>query len=233
MVILNKDKPWHVVNPKMLEEIKQEIAENHPKLQLDIKDNIILIRGVLELVDKDRKLIDDFTILIIFPYNYPNNIPHVKEIGGRIPIEADRHIYPSTGTACLFVSEDRDNYFPINAPFRTFMEKCVTPFFFNQSYYEATKGKWLGQRPHGLNGIFDYYKEKHGDRALKIINQLIVYMAKKGVKERWPCYCDSGLELKKCHMKYLIGYRELFRKQARHLRKIMRLDHVDPKPVII
>lgn len=212
MVSLSSKNPWYVNNPVRLEEIKQEISQKYPKLHLTIEKSTVFIRGLFQIFSEDKKIIDDFLIEIEFPYDFPQTIPHVREIGGRIPKEPNRHINP-TGDCCLFVLEEYREYYPIGSPFSTFIEKAIVPFFVNQSYFEAT-GKWFGERRHGFDGVLDYYNEKYGNKSELVIKQLLIYISRKKIRGHWPCYCGSGKKLSKCHIKELLYYWSNYKNEA-------------------
>lgn len=217
MVQLNTDKPWYLDNQKILEEISNEIINNFPKLSLSIEGKTVFIRGTLQILNQDKKIIDDFLVEIELPDDFPDSMPLVREMGGRIPRVTDRHINPS-GEACLFVLEECQKYYPKGSSFSTFVEKCVVPYFANQSIFEST-GKWLGERPHGLAGVLEYYKEEYGEKAPQVIRQLIIYMAKKRVKGHWLCHCGSAKRLRNCHMKQLLFYWSRYQKEAQTLKE--------------
>jgi len=193
---------WYIKKPELLTRVQQEI-KTYPTLRVVVENNKIFIRGKLQILSPAKtRVIDDFSIEIEFPNNFPMSIPIVRETGGRIPPTLDRH--NPRGVVCLFVPEDGENYYQGDGSIINFIENCVTPFFIGQSYYQE-KGEWLfGERPHGIPGVIDYYREKFGDKAATTFEQ---YLWKREIKGHWLCYCGSGKRMRKCHMRYLIYYR--------------------------
>lgn len=212
--LIKMQDSWYILHPELLSEIEEIIKKEYPTLEVTTDADVVCIKGVLQITDTEKStLIDRYSIEIEFPDDFPKSIPFVKEVGDRIPKTIDRHFNPNH-TACLFIPEERDKYYPEGASIRDFIEKCVKPFFINQSYYEE-KETWLsGERPHGLDGVINYYQESYGENSKDVIKQFMEYLAKKEIKGHWLCYCGSGDKLRKCHMKYLIYYRSLYHEQA-------------------
>ncbi len=204
----NMSELWYIENPKLLQGIQNKIKK-YPSLRVVVESQIVFIRGSLQILNKEKtRVIDSFSIEIEFPNDFPISIPILRETAKRIPKIADRH-FNLDESACLFVPEEREKYFPVGSPISMFIENCVQPFFVNQSYFEET-GEWpLGQRSHGLNGVIEYYRELFGENS-KEMGNFIIYLGKREIKGHWPCYCGSGKKMRKCHMPYLIYYRSKY-----------------------
>lgn len=205
----NMSELWYIENPELLQKVRDDIKK-YPTLRVVTEKQIVFIRGGLQILNKEKtKVVDSFSIEIELPSDFPTSIPILKETAKRIPKNADRH-FNIDENACLFVPEEREKYFPNGSPISDFIENCVKPFFVNQSYFEEA-GEWpLGQRPHGLDGVLDYYREQYGEKSKEIIRNFLLYLGKRQVKGHWPCYCGSGKKMRKCHMSYLIYYRSKY-----------------------
>jgi len=202
---------WYSQNLELFQKIHDDIKK-YPSLRVITENEAVFIRGSLHILDVDgKRIIDSFSIEIEFPKDFPKSIPIVREKGGRIPKDIDRH--NPNGVACLLVPENVKKYYnPEKSSIVDFIEKCVKPFFIGQSFYEEEKEWLFGERSHGFKGVFEYYKEEFGENSDKVIKKLIEYLKKKEIKGHWPCYCGSGKKLRNCHMQYLIPYRLIIHK---------------------
>ncbi len=192
---------WHIQNPELLEEMNMSLQEHFPALNVSIENDVVFVRGNLSLPEN----VDEFSIEIELKDDYPNSVPIVREIGGRIP-HGKRHTF-TNGNCCLFVREEKWKHYPKGTKLIDFIENVVVPYFLAQSYFEITN-KWLwGERSHGIYGIIEFYKEELKTDDLNLIVKFIEYLAKPTLKKYRICYCGSGKKLQKCHYNVLKNYR--------------------------
>jgi len=193
-------KYWYNKSPSLFQKFKRLLKDEYPSLHIQIENNIIYIRGTLFLYNKEKtKEIDHYSVEIEIPNDYPEAIPLVREIGGRLPKIADRHLN-SDGTACLFYPEERLSVYPTNSTIIDFIKGPVYKFFLEQTYFDLTakrdgKGIWLyGEWKHGEDGAIEFYSEKldinirNKEELLKILRN---YVTKEEIKGHWDCYCGS------------------------------------------
>ena len=193
---------WHIQNPKLLENIKTSLLEHFPDLKVFIENEVVFIRGDLSLPES----VDKFSIEIEFKDDYPDSVPVVKEIGGRIP-HGERHTF-TNGNCCLFVREEKWKHYPKGTKLIDFINNVVIPYFLAQTYFEIT-GQWLwGERGHGIYGILEFYEEELKTNDIKLIVRFIEYLAKPTLKKYRICYCGSMKKLQNCHYQTLKIYRE-------------------------
>lgn len=163
---------------------------------------------------KQSKVIDEFTIEIELPKTYPKGLPAIRELNGRIPKIADRHVYPSNGTLCLFLPDEKWKHYPDGTSVVDFMRGPVSSYLFGQLYYEQ-EGKFPGgERSHGAKGILEFYSEILQTDNSEVIKTFIVYLSRKEAKGHWPCYCKSGKKIRNCHFSQLIEYRDKIESQV-------------------
>jgi hypothetical protein len=194
-------KPWHF-DSQTFEKFKSDLALQHPTLHVYLEDGRVLIKGTLFLRDKNVE-IDHYQIEIDIPNSFPIDLPAVREVGGRIPKSADRHINTENNEACVILPEERSKYFPTNNSITDFIKGPVENFFLSQTYYEKTK-KWLsGQWSHGADGIKEYYGEILESTDDNVIEICIEYLTRKELKGHWSCYCGSGKPIRSCHIETL------------------------------
>jgi len=202
---------WHQNNPSLLEDLRVQLKSSYPSLHVYVEYETVLVRGNFPIYDKEKKnVIDEFKTEIEIPNNFPDEIPIVRETGGKIPKIADRHFYPS-GNACLFMPEERYLFLPKGMTIIEFIEGPIKSFFIGQISYAET-GKWIfGERPHGIPGVMDYYGKILSTTDKLTVTRFLVYLNKKRVKGHWPCYCGSGWKMRKCHFLKLLEMRELIK----------------------
>lgn len=196
-------KIWHKENPELLEAVKNSIEESFSTLHFVMENDVVFIRGALHLPE----LNDFYSIEIELLPDYPKSIPLVREIGGRIPRNGNRHIYLE-GHCCLFVEEETFRYYPKGTTLKNFIQKVVTGHFINQKHFELT-GKWIdGDRSHGIDGKLEFYEEELKTQNRYIIFRFIQYLAKPYIKDYQICFCGSKKKLGNCHFKFLSEYRK-------------------------
>lgn len=190
--------PWHLADPESYASMKVEIEAAYPDLHFSIQDECVFIRGSFP-IREDGAVLYRYSIEVRVPRDFSKGIPVVREIGGRIPWDADRHVN-SNGDACLFVPDERWRCFPEGGTLLDFLDGPVRSFFISQSFFERA-GKWpFGQRIHGPDGIVEVYAEMIGispDR--KTVLAFLGLLSRREVKGHWPCPCESGRILRKCH----------------------------------
>lgn len=184
---------WWKIDPSFFTEEQKRLAINYPSLNFITEDNTIFIRGRLHIAK-----IAAFDIEIILPDDYPNSLPEVKELGGKIPISDERHINYD-GTCCLTVPAKMHQDLGKDYSIIDFIEKFVMPFFANQVYYEI-HGVWAnGDYSHGRQGIFEFYTELLQIKNVKSVTDLMKIAFQPFPKLSQKCPCGSGKRLQKCH----------------------------------
>lgn len=199
---------WYKKYPENFDDLKKQLLLLYPTLHINIRNGILYIEGSLYLINVDTGIeFDRYTIEIMIPNDYPDNLPIVRETDGRIPKILDRHFFPDTENACLFLPDEKYLYLDNDSNIIDFIKGPVESFFLAQSYYDLTH-KWInGEWGHGLIGILEYYSELLNSKKIITIIHFLNLMSKEIVKGHWECYCGSGLILRNCHYKILIDMR--------------------------
>lgn len=174
---------------------------SYPNLIATIgKNGTVDVEGIFD-VCADDKHIDSFSIRIEIPPDYPMTVPRVFETGGKIPRIADRHINPD-GSACLFVPDARWKHWPPGSDLVRFVSGPVYYYFLGQAFYDL-EGRWLfGERPHGDDGVIDYYKEELGLNSLGAVYKClkVATSGRSGATNRNRlCVCGGGKAMEQCH----------------------------------
>ncbi len=199
---------WFRKKPELFEKIKDQIKNEYPALVVFIKKNTVYIRGNLQLLDESKKrIIDRFAIEIELPAKYPNGLPKVRELNGRIPKIADRHINEDDEDICLFLPDERYKHYPEGASIIDFIKGPVVSYFLGQVCYEQTGKLPTGERSHGIRGIIEFYSEELKVNDVSFIKRFLEYLSKPRLKGHWPCYCGSGKKMRHCHLNQILKYR--------------------------
>src|SRR5713226_5967028 len=99
-------KPWYKSNPELFAKTKQEVETNYPELRVVVENDAVFLRGSFK-IEEDGETLDRYLIEIQFPDDYPDSIPILREVGGRIPWTRDRHVNNNpAGEACVIVPEE-------------------------------------------------------------------------------------------------------------------------------
>jgi hypothetical protein len=159
------------------------------------------IRGSFPVLD-DSEILDRFQIDIVFPCNFPDSTPVLRETGGRIPWNADRHVNQANGEACPIVPEEW-LLWPEHESILAFLDGPVRNFFLGQILVEAGCPWPFGERTHGVPGLFEAYGEMVGASDRKTILRYLDCLSKENPKGHLECPCGSRKRLRNCHWDHL------------------------------
>jgi hypothetical protein len=180
-----------------LDDLKSLLRKSYPDLQVFTRNNRPLIRGSFP-VQHEGNILDRYLIEVEVPANLSKEVPIVREIGGRIPRLADRHVNMD-GTACISVPEEwllssgHENLL-------NFLNGPVRDFFLGQSLVERGK-KWpYGDRSHGFAGLIEAYGEMFNTEDPEKIRRYLEFLSRKGFKGHWICPCGTANKVRDCHM---------------------------------
>lgn len=186
-------------------QLGEELTAEYPDLVVEARGRAVRVKGVLRLVEGQRE-IDRYQIEVVVSYHYPYNMPDVYETAGRIPRNADHHMY-SDGRACLFALGEQWRHWPRGSNFRDFLNGPVRSFFIGQALFERT-GEWpFGQRSHGALGIMEAYQELIGSRDIPTTLRYLEVLARPKLRPHSPCPCGNGKAINACHMQRLADLR--------------------------
>jgi len=176
------------------------VLKKYPYLYLS-KEGVL--NGFIEVDINDL-----YEIEIIYK-GFPNRFPIVKEIEGRIPRKADRHIYKD-GECCLttkVIEQVLLRKKRINT-LSNFIDEIVVPFFQNNSYFEQNEKYIYDDYTHGIPGHFESYADILMVKDVgTVVEQLINRFNYKKFGKNEVCFCGSGKKVKDCH---LFCYNDLF-----------------------
>jgi hypothetical protein len=183
-----------MLNNSITQQIEQVLKE-YPLLLYNNQKRMFF--GTIIIDQKDE---DSYTVEI-YIHNFSESFPIVKEVGERIPRNADRHIY-STGNCC-FTTEAKEQLLLKKHVFTlsVFIRSIVIPFFQNNSYYEINKRYRYGAYSHGPQGNIEAYKEiLNIDDINKVIFILLSRVVNRYFSDDNICFCSNDKKLKFCHI---------------------------------
>ncbi len=190
--------PWHLRDPHEFKRLLPALETEFPYLHFGVSDSYTVLTGELPLV-LDSRVVDSFTIeVMVPPEGSRRTVPIVRELGGRIPWIADRHVC-SDGRACLFVEAEYWFRHPDGLDLVEFLRGPVTSYFVGQLSYEQ-ENRWpFGERSHGAAGVIELYTPLIGSRDPRVIKRFVEVVVAKKVRTTWRCPCGSGHRLSDCH----------------------------------
>lgn len=144
---------------------------------------------------------DQYTIKMIFPPNFPHDLPKVEEVGGEIPRDGNYHVNPD-GTLCLGSPLRLLKKINVCKSMVGFAEKCLIPYLYAVSYKRSNGGDFIfGELDHGNPGIIKDYSVMFGlkekDQIKKALHLLGI---RKRLANKYPCPCGCGRRLGVCSL---------------------------------
>lgn len=190
------------VNNKYLIRDIENAIKFYPLLKLiDKKGRPTIVSGEIPLIHPNYGEFDRYSIWVSFTDNYPKRFPIVVETSNKIPKIPDRHINIDN-TLCLAVLPEELKIAKNGISFKFFLDKVLVPHLSRETYYSMEKEYPSGEYEHGSDGIWKYFEEilNVSDKLL-IIKELQKIEETKQLKRNEKCYCESGKNFKKCHLK--------------------------------
>lgn len=163
-------------------------------------------------VSDSEEINDSYRLEIVIPNKFPQAIPKVKEVDGKIPRDGNFHVNPD-GTLCLGSPLKLLKKVRSSPSLNGFVDTCLVPYLYAVSYKLAHGGDFVfGELPHGNQGIVDDYIVMLGLKERHQITWAIQLLGlKKRVANKRPCPCGCGKRLGVCPFHHKLNE---FRKMA-------------------
>ncbi len=189
---------WYEDNKELYINEMQYIRRNYPKLHFSIEEDILYLKGEFEFVAVFNKveIKDSYEVEIKFPFNYPKEIPSVKEVAGKIP--KDYHTNPD-GNLCLGVETDLYLIFQNNRSIENFFEKILIHYFYRYSFIKKYNKEPFEDYSHGTKGKIEFYRKHFKTENIDIIKIMLINILRKKYSKNKKCICGSNKKLRKCH----------------------------------
>lgn len=160
----------------------------------------------------DIPLVEDFELEILIHKDYPNIVPKVFEVSHLIPLDYE-HLY-SDRSFCLGINGELLMQLHRDASLVAFIEGPVRSYLYSAVFHE-TYGRYpFGDRPHGSNGILDFYKERFDVEDELSAYQIMVFIAKGKYRGHLQCPCGSGIRTRNCHGDQLLSAINSFERET-------------------
>lgn len=178
------------------------LAFEQPRLTVSLTESGLLVMGVFDLKPRKPELshlgkLDEFSIILELPKNFPKGEPKLFETAGRIPQVSSRHINPD-GSCCFGIWEAWSALAdPVT--FQKFLDGPVQDFFFGQHYYEQHNRWPYGEYEHGKDGLLQSYAKVLGCKPkAETIRYRLRLFSNAWPKGHWKCVCGSGHRIREC-----------------------------------
>jgi len=174
------------------------IAENFPDLHYQIEEGFVIIIGEVNFTTSfaGNEISDTHKIRVEFPHNYPEETRVAVELGRKI--SKDFHTF-SNQTLCLGTPMEIRSIFNKERTIKNFLENLLLPYLFQFSYKSKYGELPIGERSHGMPGIYEFYKEKIGISNETSIIRFLSDLRDKKLKGHHLCPCGSNVIFRKCH----------------------------------
>jgi SEC-C motif len=183
----------------MFENQLEEIIEKYPKLYKFTSNNILILKGFIDVIDNNGKVWDTFEIEIHPIDKFPNAFPILFEIGGKIPRNSDWHIYDN-GSCCLTVPPNETIVCKNGITVLEFIDEWVLPYLANQVYRNLTGNFANGEYSHGVLGIIEFYEKLLVTKNENEIVKILYFILKENKPKRTNiCFCGSRKKFRHCH----------------------------------
>lgn len=191
-------RPWFEDDPSALERLERMLRSRYPTLHAFIEKGVCIVRGTYPVMDSGR-LVDRYELEIALRPDYPTSLPLVWETGGRIPREADRHVFPDAGCLCLGVPLALWMQLKGDFSLPTILDIPVRNFLIGNGLVEKGEPWPHGDRSHGVEGILEFYGDLLGTSDSIAIARFLLSLVKEKVRGHWRCPCGSGRIIRNCH----------------------------------
>ena len=209
--------PWYVREPANLAEVTGPELVYQPRMRLLEPKGRVVLSGPFEIREDDRVL-DSFEIEIEPDPESPRAPPIVRETAGRIPWEADRHVFPDTGIACVVLADGFWFEYPSGLELVDFMKTPLRSYLAAQALVEQGEGWPHGEWGHGLSGVVEFYGEVLGVSDVAPIIDLLRVLASGKPRGGWRCPCGSGRRIRACHHEVLLQLHDRVPQRLREAR---------------
>lgn len=176
---------------------------NFKETSLHILKDKIEITGQIQFnqIYEEVQLQDEYSIQILFPTDFPNTIPIVREISGRIESSADYHNNKENDGFCLGVPGEIHKKIHKNPTFKYFISEIVIPFLYANTFREKYKKYPWTTRAHFGIGLIEYYQNLFNLENEELTKKFLynIAISKEAIKGHIQCPCGSGKKFRNCH----------------------------------
>lgn len=184
----------------------ESITRGYPDLRIKEEGDKHIILGCLPITS-NGVLLERYVIRLIASPNYPNELPKLFEVGGKLPKIGNRHFDPETEEACTLLKDEwgwlKDKY----PTLLEFIKGPVSDFFIWQACYDHFGFDKLGDWPHGAVGRLAFYKSRFQTDDLETVRRGLWHLSSQRFEPNSLCYCGSGRKACHCHQAQILQLR--------------------------
>lgn len=188
----------------MREDLRQQIIElsdvHRGLTNIVERDAETIVSGTLPFeasADGLETIRESFEIELIVPHSFPDALPRVKEIGGRIVADYE-HRNPG-GTLCLAVPVEQRRVFFEQPTLLGFVNRLVIPYLYGYCFWKKHGRHPFDEAAHGYEGILRHYVDTLGLNDDLAALGVICFLFEHGYRGHHECPCGSGLRVRACH----------------------------------
>ncbi len=188
----------------MREDLRQQIVELtgvHTELTNIVeRDAETIVSGALPFEASANGLEtirESFEIELTIPNGFPETLPRVEDVGGRIGADYG-HRNPG-GTLCLAVPVEQRRVFFEQPTLLGFVNRLVIPYLYGYCFWKKHGRHPFDEAAHGNEGILRHYVDTLGLRDDLAALAVICFLFEHGYRGHHECPCGSVLRVRACH----------------------------------
>lgn len=190
------------MKPKVVLDL-EEFLRVYPKMSISpSQDSFLVLSGIFDFsayTENKPNIVDSYNLCIKVPPNFPETVPEVIEIGGKIPRDGKHHVNPNN-TLCLGTPLRLQWKLLENKSLVGFASNCLVPYLYAISYKLIFGGEFIfGELAHGNKGIIADYLDLFSLKEIMQVKQTLKLLGiKKRLANKKLCPCGCGRRLGIC-----------------------------------
>ena len=200
------------MNRLLIMEQCRELTHKYINLTVEVfSDESVVVSGdfLMQGEYKNIPLADNYSIRMIIPSNYPDELPTVYDESNKIPAEFE-HKY-SDCSLCLGIYGELMEKFSTNPTLLGFFDTAVIEYYYSVCFFSRFGDYPYGERSHGYLGVLEFYKERLSAKSIQIAFILLNYIVNPGkfqLRGHHRCPCGSNERIRDCHGPTIFKIRE-------------------------
>lgn len=189
---------WYLINPKFYEDEKKSVLRMYPSLSYTIDNGIVKLSGELEFYASynNQEILDSYSVIIVFPDNYPQTAPESFESGNKIP---DTYHKNPDFSLCIAPPLELIRKFSSNPCIINYINNLLIPYLYRFSFIYKFGHAPFGEYSHGVLGLIEFYFELLEINSISTLGTMILLVLENNYRGHSPCPCGSSKRLRNCH----------------------------------
>lgn len=200
-----------------------EGLKKYPALKLISKRQV---GGIFSASQKETGIvIENYEVVIDFPFKYPFALPSVIEVSNKIPKTIGRHVFSEGGNLCFGNFIDVAKVCLTGITFSWFLENILNPHLCREYVREVTGAYPTGERSHSPEGHWESYYDLLETKVKEdILVEIKLALESPTVQRNDQCRCGAGKKYKNCHLKIERLILEVGLKNLQMIYQYLKLD---------